>query len=437
MTPTPTYPRANADRTPLIPHHWLPPCASIVLLLAGCVSPPPTNTPVPHTTAISTHVGLSPTPTETLTPSPMSPTPTNLPAHVYSFGSRPWPESGDLLVEDGDNPEFALDVNDLAAGDYLVIADRDTRVASLYSMATGDIQTLLVPDLAEDAPEQTLIGEGTFVLASREPAGYWRLYDLRAQASWGLGPICRGAFTSDLLSSDGEWIGTVCHEEYQMDGIAFEHVLVQFLSTRTGTGQQFVVPAFQKTRYMPRLTWNSNGSALISRVWIKDEYRACAISPEQGSLYCPPLGLGDMVALLAIDPEIPWITVAASEERPNPKLVPRDCFEVGKGCGGIVEVSVDKPITLLPTADPEIVWWIELRGPDPTSEFGLVNPITRESTELASLGGDYFVNGACPDRSCLFLHNPDGETHWQLSIDGSLAMVPIGDIAIIGAFSIP
>ncbi|OFV84401.1 MAG: hypothetical protein A2W26_10430 [Acidobacteria bacterium RBG_16_64_8] len=364
--------------------------------------------------------------------------PTSLPAHVYSFGSRPWPESGDLLVDDGDNPVFALDVRDLAPGDYLVLVDARTRVASLYSLETGSSQTLLVPDLAEDPPEQFAESSAAFLLGSREPYPSWRLYDLRARASWGIGETCRGAFTSDLLSPNGEWIGTVCHEDYQMDGVAFEHVLVQFLSTRTGTGVQYVVPSVGTTRDQPSLAWIDEGRALLSRVHLNGEFRACAISPEEGTLYCPALGLGARFAVPGeASPGKPWVPFAGRDRTPTPMLVPMGCFEVGTTCGRVVEIPWEQPVAIMPSADPSIIWWSELRGPDATAEMGLVDLNALELRQLVSLGGDYSAYAMCPDGSCLFLYNHDSETHWRLNLDGSLANVPIGGAAIIGAFSIP
>jgi len=372
-----------------------------------------------------------------VTAEPATATVTELPDHVYEVDMRPWPEVGDLLEPVGDHPEFGVDIAGLEATSYLLLADEDTRVASIYSLDTGVTTVLLRPDTAESRPDQFVINERVFLLGSLERAGYWRIYDMRERTSWTIGPTCRGAW-NDWLSPDGDWIGTVCSDDLQLQGTTYDHVVIQFLSTRTGIGARFAIPSIVSERDRPDLAWIDDGRALISRVLVSGELRACVLTIEQATIYCPPLGLGAAAAPPgSIAPADGWIPFERSEFLTETKLVPPDCFKSERACEGILQLSETAANIAIPTSDPELVWWIELLGPDPTTEVGLIELGSGEFRQLASLGGDYSSRAICPDGSCMFIFHYDSEMNWRLNLDGGLQVLPFRGDVIIGSFHVP
>ena len=426
---------ANCLRRPLIL------CMGLATA-AACTAPSQNGVPAarsaePSDANDSTTAVASRTPGPLLTAEQATATVAELPDHVYEVDTRPWPEQGDLLEPVGDHPEFGVEVAGLASGSYLLLADRDTRLASAYSLDTGVTEELLWPDSADSRPVQFVLDHGISLLGSREPAGYWRLYDLRERTSWAIGPTCRGAW-NDWLSPDGDWIGTVCSDDLQLEGTTYDHVVIQFLSTRTGIGARFAIPSIVSERDRPDLAWIDDGSALISTVLVRGELRACVLTIEQATMYCPPLGLGAAAAPPGnIAPADGWVPFERSEFLTETKLVPPDCFKVESACEGILQLSESSSNIAIPTSDPEIVWWIELLGPDPTTEVGLIELGSGEFRQLASLGGDYSSRAICPDGSCMFIFQYDSEINWRLNLDGSLQVLPFPGDVILGSFRIP
>jgi hypothetical protein len=186
------------------------------------------------------------------------------------------------------------------------------------------------------------------------------------------------------------------------------------------------------------MAWLDDAHVLVSRVWVDGELRACTVSFEQATMYCPPLGLDSMVAYgTYTSPKSQMIPFVDFEFPPRATLVPRECLANNGVCSGIQALQIEESRLLITTSDPETIWWIEPLGPDPTTEIGVVDLGTQHLKEIASVGGDYSSRVPCPDGSCLFLFQHDSELNWRLNLDGSLSIMPFGGDVIIGSFSIP
>ena len=261
-------------------------------------------------------------------------------------------------------------------------------------------------------------------------------FDTAAKESWGVGETCHGTPTH-LISPERGWIGAICEDFIQM-AVPFEHVVMEVLSTMDGVGTRIAIPSSPTQRDRPFMAWLEDAHVLVSRVWVDGELRACTVSFEQATMFCPPLGLDSMVAYgTYTSPKSQMIPFVDFEFPPRATLVPRECLANNGVCSGIQALQIEESRLLITTSDPEIIWWIEPLGPDPTTEIGLVDLDTRTLTQLASLGGDYSSRGPCPDGSCLFLFQHDNEINWRLNLDGSLQVLPFRGDVIIGSFRIP
>jgi len=389
----------------------------------------------PATTAVAavpsgTYEG-SATPLEATTPIA-----TRLPPNVFALEAHRWPEEEDLLLGVEQGAEFGTTIGELAPGDYLVVADKEIGLASVYHLETERLEVLVRAPPAEYLGVQFTGDRGEGLVSFRAFPRSWWFYDAVAGGGWGLGETCSGR-PPHRMSPGGGWIGAICHDFIQMTDVPFEHVVMEVLSTQEGVGTRIAIPSSPTQRDRPYMAWLDDERVLVSTVWVVGELRACTVSFQQATMFCPPLGLDSMVSHgVYTSPESLMIPFIDSQVPPRAALVPRECLASNGVCPGVEWLQIDESL-LITTSDPEIIWWIEPLAPDPTTEIGLVDLDTRTLTQLASLGGDYSSRGPCPDGSCLFLFQHDNEINWRLNLDGSLQVLPFRGDVIIGSFRIP
>lgn len=363
-------------------------------------------------------------------------TATNLPPYVYSLSARRVPEQGDLRLAGGVGGEFLVSIGQLAPGDYLILADSGSGVISTYSLGTGEIAALFRANLAEEEGVEYGLMSEEFVLAMPVVGPALRLYDLPQQSWQEIDPSCH--VLRYRFSPSGVWIGAMCDDPSQLEAAPPGQVVMEAISTRDAIGVQFALPRSPTGRDLPVFAWIDDGVALVSKVWVEDEFRACAVSIDSTTMYCPSLGLGAMVSydvdMFGRSPLIPFVDF---DFPPRAALVPRECFEVGGDCPGVRQLQIDQASIVITSRDPEMIWWGEPGSPDATMEYGLIDLATGDLNQIASLGGEYSFEALCPDGTCMFLFQHDSEINWQMNSDGSLQVLPFRGDVIIGSFHAP
>ncbi len=329
---------------------------------------PDGSTALPETNAPPVTVEQSGTPSQTVTA-----TATSLPPYVYSLSNHRVPEQGDLRLAGGAGGEFLGPIDQLGPGDYLILGDRDSGVVSTYSLGTGETTAILHPTLREeDDVEYGLLSE-EFVLAMPVVGRALGLYDLIQQSWQEIDPSCNTL--RYRFSPGGMWIGALCDGPSDLEAAPPGHIIMEAISIRDAVGIQFALPrAPGQGRDLPVFAWIDDGVALVSEVWVEGEFRACSVSIEHMTMFCPPLGLGAMWSYdMHIFPGTPLIPFVGFDFPPRAALVPRECFEVGGDCPGVRELRIEQTRIVITSADPEIIWWSEPGNPDLTTEFGLID----------------------------------------------------------------
>lgn len=383
------------------------------------------NTPA----VTSTRPAASPTATATA-----SATPAPLPPNTYRLPRQPWPGSGDLLQPLPDAPVIGSALASLPPGDYFATIDREGNAIGYVSL-DGELEGTLLAVEPEVDPSWFLFDGSSGLLLVDLGKVSW-FYNLREGNTWEVGPVCTMR-TYVYLSPDRKWLAAEC-EDVTIPGVAEQHTVIEVLSIDRGVGFRIAVPktSFTNAVQLPLVSWLGSDVLGISNVWIDEHYRTCAYHVTSEILYCPPIFETDedaprfssssidgrkFVGLIYGDPS--WASV----------MVPRDCFDVGVVCEGVIELEPNTVPYF--TSNPGLIWWRNLLGPFEPTRVGVYEAPDWTSRQVVRFSKDFATISTCPDGSCMFLEDLDTDLQYRLDLNGQITPLHFGEI--IGAFSVP
>jgi hypothetical protein len=216
---------------------------------------------------------------------------------------------------------FSTSVRELPSGNYFVAKGTEEGSVDYISADLSETGELLHLQEGMELPDGVVSEGGRILLFGRGRT--WRFYDMLTQEAWSLGETC--VFDQAGISPGGSWIAALC-DPAGTSMSSEPHVVLEILSTRSGTGQQLVIPASPRTNRNeePHVTWLSDDTLAIERFWIGEELGLCVLPPSQQSLYCPPGLPKDSGIFMHVDPaanSIPSQNQSASKKgwliRPN------------------------------------------------------------------------------------------------------------------------
>jgi hypothetical protein len=329
---------------------------------------------------------------------------------------------------------FSTSVRELPSGNYFVAKGTEEGSVDYISADLSETENFI----GEELPDGVVSEGGRILLFGRGRT--WRFYDMLTQEAWSLGETC--VFNQAGISPGGSWIAALC-DPAGTSMSSEPHVVLEILSTRSGTGQQLVIPASPRTNRNeePHVTWLSDDTLAIERFWIGEELGLCVLPPSQQSLYCPPgLPKDSPGIFMHVDPAAEFHPFVELNRHPRKGwLIPAECLAPGQACGDAIDLGelATGSQTLAPwgSTDPNVVWWITALDPTPLTRVGVYEAPSWQPRELVQLGGFYSIEGTCPDGHCVILVNLDNEMRYRLDLDGTLTPFPHGEV--IGSFTVP
>ena len=411
---------------------------AIVLTIAGCTTdiPDRLSTFPPGGEATFTAVMVA---TEVETPSPGGiPSSTPTPPDTYTLESRPWPETGDLVLPLDNEVVFFTSAWDLPPGNYFVAKGADEGSVVFVSTDLSETGPLLRLPNGIRHPDGVVSGGDRVLLFERGRTS--RFYDVTLEQAWSLGETC--IYDQVQVSPGGSWIAALCDPARTRMG-PDSHVVLEILSTQGGTGQQLAVPVSPRTNRNegPHITWVSDDLLAIERFWTGEELGLCVLPPSRQTLYCPPGLPKDSPGILShIDLSAHFLPLTDLHQLPwRGWLVPAGCLAPGQECSNLIDLGElawgNRAMVLWGSPDPGLVWWITALDPTPITRAGMYEAPEWQPRELIELGGSYSIEGMCPDGHCVILVNLDNEMRYRLDLDGTLTPFPHGEI--IGSFAVP